>query len=533
MANLVKDYSIILSSYNSVNKIVSMNNKLSLYLLFILMLSLGIGMYLIKLKSFDNFAPHDLMPLNDPSMDFPLEKERYQSFVKIDNIPGFIYLSLVFMLVCNLTTEQLMFIPIGSLLLPLGYFIFAKHISNNYINTLLLTFYIIFESGLILGFYNFYKYTFVSFLFFITLTLYISTKERNNDIKYHYIGLLLLVIGMVTIHYALSIVAIIVLLIDSLLGKINYKERSVILNNTGILLTYILIFIIIQNATITTYFVEFESKDIINIINRATARITTYLGVEDTNEGYETFQIANNNVLLLRSIRVLLLILPLVIYVVFRYLLHVDTHPLNSIIWAIFITVIIHTIIYTNIGSLGIISNSYLLLFPFIVIATLEKIKNTKQYISSIYLLTIIIINIFTFLLAIGDIDYSSRYETMKDITRFVNNHIINKYQLNELIKPNILIDHRSMGVYLMSNSDNILFNPVYFTNERYHSLLYSQYVDYQHAILHIDNKLINSTNWKKYKSVNEYVDIFNKNHELNRVYSNNITIILKTQMTM
>jgi hypothetical protein len=504
-----------------------MNNRLSLYLLSILILSTSVGLYLIKLKSFDPFVPHDLTPLNDLAINFPLEKDKYQSFVKIDNIPGFIYFSLIFSLICNLTVEQLMFIPMGSLLLPLGYFIFARHLSNNYINVLLLTSYIIFESGLILGFYNFYKYVFVGFLFFIILTLHIRKKYYDN-IKYYYIGLLLLVVGAITIHYAFSLTVVIVLLIEYLLRKITYKGSSILLN-TSILFTFILIFVLIHNVTITTYFDEFESTDIISITNRVITRITTYIGVGGTNEGYETFKIANDNVLLLRVIRILLLILPFTTYIIFRYFSYINTNPLNSIIWAILIAIVIHTIIYVNIGSGGIISNSFLLLFPFITMTVLESIKNTKQYISSIYLLFIIVINIFTFLLVLNDIDYSSRYESIKNIARFIDNYIINKNELNELIKPNILIDHKSMGVYLISSSEYMLFNPVYFTNERYHSLLYSQYTDYEYAILHIDNKLINGVKWKIYKPINEYTDIINKNNEFDRIYSSSITVILKT----
>jgi hypothetical protein len=127
----------------------------------------------------------------------------------------------------------------------------------------------------------------------------------------------------------------------------------------------------------------------------------------------------------------------------------------------------------------------------------------------------------------LGDSNYSLRYASIKNIVPFIN-YINDKS--DPLIKNNILIDYKSMGIYLInSDSYNVMFNPLYFTENAYDLLLHSSSLSYDYIILHIDNKPINSIGWNIYKPVNKYIDNINNNTTLNRIYCDSTTIILKT----
>jgi len=165
------------------------------------------------------FLTYDLTPLNDPNFSID-STHKYLS--KVDQIAGFVYISLILSIVYNVQSEQLMFIPIGSLLLPLIYFILVRHISKNNFVTLIFPLYIVFDSGLMLGFYNIFKYTFTYYLLFLCLILYISIRKntKQQNMKYH-VGILVLFIGMTFIHYTLSFVTIIILFVDYILSLLE------------------------------------------------------------------------------------------------------------------------------------------------------------------------------------------------------------------------------------------------------------------------------------------------------------------------
>ncbi|GBC74096.1 hypothetical protein HRbin05_00129 [archaeon HR05] len=70
---------------------IQLSEKLYYIGLFIILLVSSIlGLYLAQIKSFDSFVAHDLVPINNVK-GFPIKQEDYATFVKPDEIPGFIY----------------------------------------------------------------------------------------------------------------------------------------------------------------------------------------------------------------------------------------------------------------------------------------------------------------------------------------------------------------------------------------------------------------------------------------------------------
>lgn len=485
------------------------------------------GMYLAQLKLFDNFLPHDIIPVTDPNLEF-LNSDKYKQFVKVDEIFGYIYIFLVFSRVTDLSPQQVMFIPLGSLLLPISYIIITKQlpfmsIKNNLLYGVL-PLYIIFDIGIITGYYNFYKYTLTYFLYFVFITLYIKNNNRNyNNVQS--MVLITLFTAMVMIHYTIAVLTLLTLFIDSIIKYHRGKSKSLSLT---ILLVFLVIFVIIKFNTVITYFTQFSGTVTLDqISNLIINRVSTYLSLNTGSDAksYILFNEGNNISLLLRAIRVILLITPLFMYIILKYILRHSIPSLNTYIWSIIGSIIIITLIYVNIGSKGIIHNSLLILFPIVVLSIFQTLSKIAYY-TRIYLTVIIIINGLAFIFEINNIDYALRYASLEFNNKFINN-LVNDNNFLE-IKQKVLIDHKVMGLYAIMNPVSINLQPTYFTNEIYDKLLYSpNELDIDYIILQIDNKPIESTRWNEYKPINTYIANINSNNYLNRIFSDNITIMM------
>ncbi|MEM1971524.1 MAG: hypothetical protein QW416_09205 [Candidatus Nitrosocaldaceae archaeon] len=496
-------------------------------LLMILLASTMLGFYLGHIRSFDSFLPHDLVPINNIK-NFPINEKDYETFVKTDEIPGFIYTSFILSDVTNLSVDSLMFIPLGSIILPLGYAILVKHLSKEYLYALLLSLYLILDSGLMSGYYNIFKYTLTYFLGIIMLAALSFISFYKENTKTYYVMLIIIFLGLVLIHYTIAFIILLMYIIIYLIKSFKYNSFFTSKNDNisvYFLLILLIVLIITKSSTIITYFIQFNPSTSLDTFKNITNRISSYL-FQVVQDKYVVYQEINQFSLFLRGIRALLLIIPLIFYVVLRYIFKVLYKPLPPLIWGIIFGTIIHAIIYINIGSGGIINNSMLVFYPILTVIVLQKITKFKVYII-VYLIFLITINGLSMLLSLSDINYSNRYESIKYSHIWYNKYLASEFPDH---KEGILIDHKTMGLYAMISINERLF-PLYFTTNRYDMLLDSRLTpDFKYLILHLDDKPIVSTRFNKYIAPINLINNINNNVRLNITSSDSLTVLYSTR---
>lgn len=143
------------------------------------------GLYLAHIKYFSAFTALDISPVNYSDLGFPLSNDKFM-YVKIDDVIGHIFIFMIFSRITDLAVEEMMFLPIGSIILPLGYFIFARRFLQHYYNgritffiTIILATYIIFDTYTGTSYYSIFKYVFTYFLFFLFLSLYMTRSDKT------------------------------------------------------------------------------------------------------------------------------------------------------------------------------------------------------------------------------------------------------------------------------------------------------------------------------------------------------------------
>lgn len=502
--------------------------NISRYIFFIpiVVISLITGIYLAEIRVFELFLAHDITPVNYPIEKFPIQSELLQSVVKIDEIPGFIYITMILSNITGLYAEHLMFLPIGSLLLPLGYFIIANKQFKYSLIALIIPIYIAVDGGLIIGYYSITKHTLAFFLFFLFLFIYRFKFQLN---KYYFIIIIILFIGMSLIHYTIAAMTFLILLIAYIIDRINKTSK---ITSTFILLLLI-IFVVLKIPTFVTYVHLLETTTVSDIIQSVFARIQTYTlqDVESSNN-YTTFASTDNTVLLLKAVRALLLLIPIVFYV-FLYMLkpllkqYIKINNLDSLWWAVIITSVTNVLLYISIGSAGIINNFMLVMYPFVAILVLLKMKLPTSLVT-VYLIMIVITSGTSLLSELDDIDNSGRYESILHIYKLFPYTAFATHELN-LNDYVILGDFKSIGQYILINAhDGILVRPIYMSPNNYDALIgNTDKIYFTYAFLHVDNKPITSVKWNLYEPVNLHVDRINSNNNFSRVYADSSTIIL------
>ncbi|MEM4275771.1 MAG: hypothetical protein QW776_03490 [Candidatus Nitrosocaldus sp.] len=494
---------------------INILNNTNIILLIVLSIGLISAYNISNLKYFSSFTVLDLTPINHPNLDFPLSKNNL-IYVKIDDVIGYITLFLILSKVTNLSVEQMMFLPLGIIALPLGYFVFARYMLNPLYRKLsvllvaILTLYIIFDSYIGIYYYSIFKYAFEYFLLFIFLLLYLTTS--NNFSK---LVLLLIFIIMSLIHYTIPFLTIIIVIIDYIINK--RKQNN---NSFGFLILLIIIFVLANLQVGISYFNEFDVGGL-DKIERAISQIRSYI-YGRVDEKYIVYESTNDITSFLKLVRSVSIVSPiivgLVIYIIKRYKF---TH--REFVISIVIAAILHSVLYVNIGSISISSPTMILMFPLISLIIFRAI-GLKEKLAMLYILFIFSTVIVAYVMQLNDINHTARYES----TMNKRSDVINKVDLGISNDEKILTDDKMLGLYaLESVKHGKIIMPTYFNNNIYESLTNSSpNTDYKYVILHLDNKPIESTDWNTYKPANVYINDINSNPYLDRIDNDGITVI-------
>jgi len=336
-----------------------MSNSENILLIITISVCIIAGITLSNLKVFTIFTIQDLVPINYPNNGI-IDSEKFKGIVNINMIIGHIYLSYIISKITNISGEDLALIPIGSLILPLGYFIILK---NSFVNLrryykiillsvpLALTLY----SGLI-NMYGWFKYTLTIFLFILLFSLLIK-KDSISSLKEIIILSVIFFIGLSLIHYSLAFVALILIFIllikDRLFNTVNVSN----LRMSNLFIIFVLIFGISNIDTIIQYYTtpSFKSVGLDKILNRGLA----YLGFDvEYGELESTPYYINPIVNILRSIYIAL---PIFIILFYSILFFIRTLKRNhdvkiDIIWiALIIASLTRSVLYINIGTSSLI----------------------------------------------------------------------------------------------------------------------------------------------------------------------------------
>lgn len=503
--------------------------KINLLVLIIISIGLTSGLLLAHIKYFSPFTPLDLSPINYSNLDYPLSSNKF-IYVKLDLVIGYVLTFMIFSKITDLTVEEIMFLPLGNIVLPLGYFVLAKHLLKSYYNSyttyfiaIILTIYIIFDTYIGTYFYSVFKYALNYFLLSLFLSLYITiTRNKNATRNYNekIIAIILIFISMSMIHYTVPFLAVCIIIIDYIIGSIrkNDTHRSILL--VFIVLT---IFIISNLEVVKSYFTDWavggEDK-IINALNAIQAYI--YGGLE---KEYITYTDISYITTMLKSVRGLLIALPIAIYFIIYFIKH-NIKLINGLLLAILITSIIHSLIYINIGSPSIISPTHILMLPLISVILFNHIR-VKEKLVIVYILSLLLVVIVSYITQFYDIDYRDLYYSII-IDR---SYIIDKMNLDD----KTLVDLRVGSLYFLQavKHDKTII-PLYITNHTYESLVnnnYSYQNNYRYVILPFNNKPMPS-GWDLYKPPNVYADKINSNPRLNKIDQvGTITIYYKTAL--
>lgn len=493
-----------------------MINNTNIILLIVLSIGLISAYNISNLKYFSSFIVLDLIPVNHPNLDFPLSKNNL-IYVKVDDVIGYITLFLILSKVTNLSVEQMMFLPLGIIALPLGYFVFARYILDPLYGKLsvllitILTLYIIFDSYTGIYYYNIFKYAFEYFLLFIFLLLYLNASNNSSKIV-----LLLIFITMSLIHYTIPFLTIIIVITDYIIKK---RKQD---NNSFVFLTLLIIIFVLANLQVgVTYFNAFDVGGL-DKIERAINQIQSYI-YGRVDEKYIVYEDTNDITSFLKLVRAVGIVSPiivgLVVYIIKRY-----KFTYREFVISIVIAAMLHSVLYVNIGSLSISSPTMILMFPLISLIIFRAI-GLKENLAMLYILFIFSIVIITYVMQLNDINYAARFES----TMNKRGDVINKVDLDILNEEKILSDNKFLGLYaLESVKHGKIIMPSYFNNKMYESLTNSSSAntDYKYAILHLDNKPIGSTDWNTYKPANVYINDINSNTHLNRIDNDGITVI-------
>ena len=513
-----------------------MSNSENILLIITISVCIIAGITLSNLKVFTIFTIQDLVPINYPNNGI-IDSEKFKGIVNINMIIGHIYLSYIISKITNISGEDLALIPIGSLILPLGYFIILK---NSFVNLrryykiillsvpLALTLY----SGLI-NMYGWFKYTLTIFLFILLFSLLIK-KDSISSLKEIIILSVIFFIGLSLIHYSLAFVALILIFIllikDRLFNTVNVSN----LRMSNLFIIFVLIFGISNIDTIIQYYTtpSFKSVGLDKILNRGLA----YLGFDvEYGELESTPYYINPIVNILRSIYIAL---PIFIILFYSILFFIRTLKRNhdvkiDIIWiALIIASLTRSVLYINIGTSSLIDTTDLIFLPLFALIILYK--NTKINHVLLYSIVITAVSVSSFILTLDSIDYRDRYTSINLYTNWFLNHMPIKpddpYDIS-----NIIIyykgDHKDIALHLLIISKyGFIPKHSYFDIHSYKILLGSSDLpSFTDVFLHKDNKpIIGEEAWIFYKPINLFLESINNNYRFNKIYDDSITFHLK-----
>ncbi|MEM2857227.1 MAG: hypothetical protein QW416_09020 [Candidatus Nitrosocaldaceae archaeon] len=471
------------------------------------------GLYLAHIKYFSAFTALDISPVNYSDLGFPLSNDKFM-YVKIDDVIGHIFIFMIFSRITDLAVEEMMFLPIGSIILPLGYFIFARRFLQHYYNgritffiTIILATYIIFDTYTGTSYYSIFKYVFTYFLFFLFLSLYMTRSDKNNE---RMIAMVLIFIAMSMIHYTVSFLAMIIVIVEYFIGM----NRRNSIGSMSFMLVLVSIFIISNLQVIGSYFTDWdvggEDK-----ITKALNAIQSYIygGVE---EGYITYEHLNHLTTVLKSVRALIISLPVIIYFAI-YLTKYKIRPLDGLLASILIASIMHPLLYVNIGSISINSPTQIFMLPLISVILLNFIRVREDKVM-LYVLFLLVVVVLAYIPQLYDINYSDLYNSIM-VDR---SYIIDKMDLGGEFSTNrVLSDLRVRSLYILESvKQDKSMVPLDLSNETYASLVnnsndYKR--SYRYAILPLNNKPM-LTGWDTYKPTNMYINDINSNPYLNKI---------------
>lgn len=504
----------------------------SLFLL-IMAISLATGLYLGMMRFTTTFIPPDLVPVNYPIESYPIDANKFTGIVNVNTIPGYIHTFIILSKITGLSAEKMTFIPLGSLLLPLGYHIIARRqFRHYYLLVLIIPLYIALDSGLI-GYYSIFKYTFTFFLFFLFVSLYLF--KWNRERRSLTLVLFLLFVGMTLLHYALAFLTLLILLIFNIGNKLNVGRYRI---TSNMLLILLVTFIVLKVDVFFAYEELSNKTNLIENIPNLLNRIKTYLMREDVKPtgkytvfGVNNIESTDKSALFIRGLRTMLIIIPLIVYVILYALqriirLNINISSLDLLWSSIIIAGIARLLLYTNIGSPGLINDFVLVLYPFVTLTVLSK-TNIRPLFTHLYVIGLVTLSVLSLLLVLDDINYSTKYSSVVYSTQW----FLTTLDLDNNIVFRVLGDHRTLGLTFLSGAREAkLASPIYFSDNAYEQLVnVTQPIDFNAAILHIDNKYILSTQWRFYESINMHLHDIDNNPRLNRIYSDSITMYLLT----
>lgn len=496
---------------------------------FILMgIGLTSGLYMINIKYFAIFTLLDLTPINYPDLDFPLSPEMF-TYVKIYDVIGYVIFFMMFSNVTGLTSDQIIFLPLGSVILPLGYYLLSKSFLNNYYDrkrTLLLasilTVYVIFDTYTGTIYTSVFKYALNYFLMFLFLLLYM----RRDDNTGRMLALILIFISMNMIHYTVPFLTMLIVITDYVALAVKGKYSSPRLFLLPVML--ICIFIISNIHVAESYFTEWRVGGEDKILKALNA-IQSYIFSGSLKSEYIIYQNANDLTAFLKSVRALIITIPIAAYFIANIINYIMRKPImtvNGMTLGILLASIAHPLLYVNIGSISVNSPTQILFFPLISTVLLTFIR-LKDRVSTAYVLVLVAVVLLAYFPYLNDINYTDLYNSiMIDRTYFLPKMDLG----NEMVTSNVLSDARVKALYsleVVKYSDKKMFT-LNISEETYASLINGNGyhdISYRYAILPINNKPMFSV-WDNYQPANKYVDKINSNTELNRIDQTGVIVI-------
>jgi hypothetical protein len=514
-----------------------MYNSENILLIVLISLCIIAGIILSDLKAVTTFTIQDLVPINYPN-NGAIESERFKGIVNINMIIGHIYISYIISRVTNISGENLALIPIGSLILPLGYFIILKNVFVNlrqYYKIILLSFPLALTlySGLI-EIYSWFKYSLTIFLF-ILLFLLLIKRNLIFHLKEIIILSVILFIGLSLIHYSLAFVALVLIFI-LLLKHILFN--TIKFSNLGMLnylfIIFVLIFTISNIDTIIQYYTtpSFKLAGLDKLLNRGLA----YLGFDVKYDELESTPYYINPII--NILRVIYIATPIFIILFYSIsffinkILKRNSSIKIDIIWlALIIASLTRSVLYINIGTTSLVDTTDLIFLPLFALIILYK--NTKMKYVLLYSIIIMGISISSFILTLDSIDYRNRYTSINLYTNWFLNHepvkLYDQYNISASIYKG---DHKDIALHILLISKyGFIPKHSYFDTYSYKTLLEpSEYTPlFTDVFLHKDNKpIIGVEVWNFYKPINSFLEKINNNYRFNKIYDDSITFHLK-----
>jgi len=511
-----------------------MYNSENILLIAVISVCIIAGMILSNLKTANTFTIQDLVPINYPNNGI-IDSEKFKGIVNIDMIIGHIYISYIISKVTNISGENLALIPIGSFILPLGYFIILKNVFVNlcqYYKSILLSvpLALTLYSGLI-EMYSWFKYSITIFLFLLLFLLLIK-KDFKLSLKEITISSVILFIGLSLIHYSLAFVALIVIFILLLKHILFNTIKFSNLRMLNLFIIFVLIFVISNISTIIQYYATSSFKPVGSdkLLNRGLA----YLGFDVEYDELESTPYYINPII--NRLRVAYIAIPIFIILFYSIsffmnkILKRNSDIKIDIIWlALIIASLTRSVLYTNIGS-SLIDTTDLIFLPLFALIILYK--NVKINYVLLYSIVIMGISISSFTLTLGSSDYRDRYTSINLYTNWFLNHEPVKLYDPYNISTNIYIgDHKDIVLHiLIISKDGFIPKHSYFDRYSYKILLgSSEYTpSFTDVFLHKDNKPIIGEAWNFYKPINLFLANINNNYRFNKIYDDSITFHLK-----